>query len=167
MHARNAWLACRQEVTWALLILSTVFAENMRTPELLILLVLLRAPVAQWIRELTLNPLGFSPLWFESHSGHMWESQVLLTDGQVVFPRVLQFSPTFDERSTRYKWNILERAVNPPPPPPTTTPPHKKKKKKKKKKILVLLMRLIGIDILPRKETLVHFVCLLTDRDLF
>ena len=51
----------------------------------------------------------------------MWESQVLLTDGQVVFLRVLRFSPTFDERSARYKWNILERAVKP-----------KSKKKKKK-----------------------------------
>ena len=60
-----------------------------------------------------LNPLGFSPLWFEPSSGHMWESQVLLTDGQVVFLRVLRFSPTFDERSARYKWNILERAVKP------------------------------------------------------
>ena len=54
-------------------------------------------PVAWWIRELTLNLLGFSPLWFEPRSGHMWESQVLLTDGQVVFLRVLQFSPTLDE----------------------------------------------------------------------
>ena len=77
------------------------------------------------IRELTLNPLGFSPLWFEPRSGHMWESQVLLTDGQVVFLRVLRFSPTFDERSARYKWNILERAVKP------------KSKKKKKKKLTV------------------------------
>ena len=51
----------------------------------------------------TLNPLGFSPLWFEPTSGHMWESQVLLTDGQVVFLRVLRFSPTFDEQSVRYK----------------------------------------------------------------
>ena len=42
-------------------------------------------------------------LWFEPRSGHMWESQVLLTDGQVVFLRVLRFSPTFDERSARYK----------------------------------------------------------------
>ena len=49
------------------------------------------------------NPLGFSPLWFEPRSGHMWESQFLLTDGQVVFLRVLLFSPTFDERSARYK----------------------------------------------------------------
>ena len=55
------------------------------------------------IGELTLNPLGVSPLWFKPCSGHMWESQVLLTDGQVVFPRVLRFSPTFDERSARYK----------------------------------------------------------------
>ena len=36
-----------------------------------------------------------------------------------------RFSPTFDERSARYKWNILERAVK---------PKSKKKKKKKKKK---------------------------------
>ena len=35
--------------------------------------------------ELTLNPLGFSPLWFETRSGHMWESQVLLTDGHAFF----------------------------------------------------------------------------------
>ena len=61
------------------------------------------APVAWWIRALTLNPLGFSPLWFEPSSGHMWESQALLTDGQVVFLRVLRFSSTFDERSARYK----------------------------------------------------------------
>ena len=53
----------------------------------------------------------------------MWESQVLLTDGQVV----LRFSPTNDERSARYKWNILERAVK---------PKSKKKKKKKKKKMV-------------------------------
>ena len=31
----------------------------------------------------------------------------------VGFPRALQLSPTFDERSARYKWNILERAVKP------------------------------------------------------
>ena len=72
-----------------------------------------RAPVAWWIRELTLNPLGLSPLWFEPRLGHMWESQVLLTDGQVVFPRVIRFSPTFDERSARHKLNVLERAVKP------------------------------------------------------
>ena len=46
----------------------------------------MRAPVAEWIGELTLNPLDFSPLWFKTRSGHMWESQVLLTYGQVVFP---------------------------------------------------------------------------------
>ena len=48
-------------------------------------------------------------------------------DGQVVFPRVLQFSPTFDEQSARYKWNIkkkqkkknLLKSVNPFTPPPT------------------------------------------------
>ena len=45
----------------------------------------------------TTTPTFFSPLWFEPRSGHMWESQVLLMDGQVVFPRVVQFSPTFDE----------------------------------------------------------------------
>ena len=30
----------------------------------------LRAPEALWI-ESTLNPLGFSSLWFEPHSGHV------------------------------------------------------------------------------------------------
>ena len=45
----------------------------------------MRTPIAWWIGVLTLNPLGFSPLWFEPRSGHMWESQVLLTHGQVVF----------------------------------------------------------------------------------
>ena len=64
----------------------------------------------------------------------MWESEILLTDGQVVFPRILRVSRTFDERSARYKWNILEGAINLPPPP--HTPPQKKKKKKKKKKNL-------------------------------
>ena len=39
------------------------------------------------------NPLGFPQLWFKPCSGHMWESQVLLTDGQVVFPRFLGFRP--------------------------------------------------------------------------
>ena len=34
---------------------------------------------------------------------NMWENQVLLMDGQVVFPRVLRFSPTFDEKLARYK----------------------------------------------------------------
>ena len=40
------------------------------------------ASSALWIRKLTLNPLDFSLLWFEPCSGHMWESQVLLMDGQ-------------------------------------------------------------------------------------
>ena len=79
-----------------------------------------------WLGKLTtldMTPLGWlgrktstqtnKLLWLEPCSGHMWESQVLLTDGQVVFPQVLRFSPTFDERSARYKWNILERAVKP------------------------------------------------------
>ena len=35
-----------------------------------------------------------SPLWFEPCSGHMWESQVLLTDGQVgFFPGFSSFRP--------------------------------------------------------------------------
>ena len=34
-------------------------------------------------------------------------------DGQVVFPWFLRFSPTFDDLSAWYKWNILESAVNP------------------------------------------------------
>ena len=37
------------------------------------------------IRELTLNPLCLSPLWFEPRSGDMWETQVLLTEGKVFF----------------------------------------------------------------------------------
>ena len=39
--------------------------------------------------------------------------KVLLTDGQMFFPRVHRFSLTFDERSARYKKNIFERAVKP------------------------------------------------------
>ena len=50
-------------------------------------------PVAWWIGELTLNPLGFSPLWFDPSSGHIWGSQVLLTDGQVFFPGFSGFRP--------------------------------------------------------------------------
>ena len=83
----------------------------------------------------------FSPLWFEPGSGHMWESQVLLTDGQVVFLRVLRFSPTFDERSARYKWNILERAVKP------------KSKKKKKKKCYETLVTYQTAERCPWNET--------------
>ena len=56
-----------------------------------------------FFKSKNIYPLGFSPLWFEPRSGHMWESQVLLMDGQVVFLRALRFSPTFDERSARYK----------------------------------------------------------------
>ena len=53
----------------------------------------LGAPVALWIGEMTLNPgLGFSPLWFDPRSGHMWESQVLLMDGQVFSPGSLVFA---------------------------------------------------------------------------
>ena len=50
-------------------------------------------------RRVDFNPLGFSSLWFVPCTGHMWESQVLLTDGEVVFPRVLWFFPTFDDIS--------------------------------------------------------------------
>ena len=44
----------------------------------------------------------------------MWESQVLLMDGQVV-PRVLRFSPTFDEQLAcpPSMNNRLERVVKP------------------------------------------------------
>ena len=90
--------------------------------------------------------LFFSPLWFEPRSGHMWESQVLLTDGQVVFLRVLRFSPTFDERSARYKWNILERAVK----------PKSKKKTKKKTKKLLLFLHLHSFSSFP--VTLFHLL---------
>ena len=61
--------------------------------------ILLQAPLAYGIGELTLNPLGFSPLWFKPCSGHMWEGQVLLKDGQVDFPEVLRFLPIFDAGS--------------------------------------------------------------------
>ena len=71
--------------------------------------------------------------------------EVLLTDGQVVFLRVLRFSPTFDERSARYKWNILERAVKP------------KSKKKKKKYRLCDIDAHFSIRLSVRPS-----VCLLT-----
>ena len=47
------------------------------------------------VDKLTLNPLGFSTLWFEPRSGHMWESQVLLKAGQVGFPGFSSFFPPF------------------------------------------------------------------------
>ena len=47
---------------------------------------------------LTLNPLGYSPLWFEPHSGHVGKpSSAYGWSGG--FPRILRFSSTFDERS--------------------------------------------------------------------
>ena len=68
----------------------------------------------------SLNPLGFSPLWFEPSSDHMWESQVLLMDGQVVFsPGSSGFRPTlmndrldisegsWKDRKTQIKQKIL------------------------------------------------------------
>ena len=66
-------------------------------------------------------------------SGHMWECQVLLMDGQVLFsPGFSGFHPPLmNDRLDVIKLNILDRVVNPPPPTP---PPPKKKKKKKKKK---------------------------------
>ena len=68
----------------------------------------------------TLNPLGFSPLLFEPRSGHMWESQVLLADGQVFFfffcfvfwvffPGFSGFRPPL----MNDRLDILERADNP------------------------------------------------------
>ena len=39
------------------------------------------------------TPLGFSALWFEPRSGHMWESQGLLVDGQAFFPVFSGFRP--------------------------------------------------------------------------
>ena len=59
------------------------------------------------------QPALDSPSIFKQRAWVTWESQVLLTDGQVVFLQVLWFSPTFDEQSARYKWNILERAIKP------------------------------------------------------
>ena len=66
-----------------------------------------RAPVAYWIGELTLNSLGFSPLWFEPRSGHMWESHVLLKDGLVFFPGLSGFLPSLmNDRLdiVKYSW---------------------------------------------------------------
>ena len=54
-------------------------------------------------KDLLLDVTFHSFLVQEIMGVNMWESQVLLTDGQVVFLRVLRFSPTFDERSARYK----------------------------------------------------------------
>ena len=62
------------------------------------------------------------------------------SSGQAVF---LRFSPTFDERSARYKWNILERAVKP-----------KSKKKKNQPFPLPILPR----PDIPVGGRLVHFV---------
>ena len=50
-------------------------------------------PVIKFNRELTLNPLGFTLLWFKPSLGHMWESQVLLTDGQWFFSGYSGFRP--------------------------------------------------------------------------
>ena len=104
---------------------------------------------------LTKNSLFKKPLWFEPRLGHMWESQVLLTDGQVVFLRVLRFSPTLDERSARYKWNILERAVKP------------KSKKTKQKKNLYLQKTLLGSlhrfrSVCASVQSDLNILCLLT-----
>ena len=84
----------------------------------------MQVPLAWWIGEMTLNPLGFSLPWFKPCSDCMLEGQVLLMDGQVVFPRVLRFSPTFDERWLDISEIFLKGQNNPNP---------KKKKKKKKK----------------------------------
>ena len=70
------------------------------------------ADLDQLASSLTHNLLGFSPLWFKPRSGHMWQSQVQLMDGQVVFPQVLRFSPTFDEWSALYIEDIQMFGVN-------------------------------------------------------
>ena len=83
----------------------------------------------------------------------MWESQVLLTDGQVVFLRVLRFSPTFDERSARYKWNILKRAVK----------PKSKKKKKKKSHYFIYIFLTSGVKLhIHLLNVVVQFIVFLT-----
>ena len=90
--------------------------------------------LAHWLLRSYMAFKGQLIPYLHPGSGHMWESQVLLTDGQVVFLRVLRFSPTFDERSARYKWNILERAVKP-----------KSKKKKKKNTVFTLSIRTLTL----------------------
>ena len=42
----------------------------------------------------SLNQLAFTSLVFEPRSGHMWESQVLLTDEQLFFPGFSGFRPS-------------------------------------------------------------------------
>ena len=56
--------------------------------------------------------LGFLLLWLEPRSSHVGKPSSL-KDGQVVFPWILRFSPTFDKRLACYKQIILEIAVKP------------------------------------------------------
>ena len=48
--------------------------------------------------------LGFSVLWFESSLGHMWESQVLLTDGEVVYILERAISKTQIKHTKKSSW---------------------------------------------------------------
>ena len=91
---------------------------------------------------INLNPLGFSPLWFELCSGHMWESQVLLTDGQVVFPQVLQFWPTLINNQLDVREIFLkERVVKP------------KSKKKRKKEFIQSMVSVNSLPYYPQNLT--------------
>ena len=53
------------------------------------------APIALWTGELTLNPLGFSQLWFQPSSGHVGKpSSAYGWSGGFFFPgSLLFFSP--------------------------------------------------------------------------
>ena len=89
--------------------------------------------------------LGFSPLWIGPRSGHFWESQVLLTDCQVVFPRgFAHLWWTIGSVSVKYSWKGCKH----PSPPPHPPPPLKKKKKKKKKIGVITALELIHTRVL-------------------
>ena len=69
----------------------------------------LAAPVAEWLRSLTSVPLiirsshrcGFAPR--TGHESHVGQAKFCLRVCQVVFPRVLRFSPHLPIDSSRYE----------------------------------------------------------------
>lgn len=63
------------------------------------------------VRALTLNHLAFYHCESEPHSGHKSEKACSVYGKSVDFLWILGFSPTPNDWSVQYKWNILERAV--------------------------------------------------------
>ena len=79
----------------------------------------------------------------------MWESQVLLTDDQVVFfPRILRFSPIFDERSVDISEIILKGPKNPKQKKKISLLPSELAQKVVKINILVLNLNEFGLLLL-------------------